>query len=622
MVTQPRYSPNKRARIRAFFAEGVDKCLLPWTIEALPTIVHISLFLFFTGLVVYLCNVNLTIFKLVLSWVSLCTALYWCITCMPIFRHDSPYHTPLSFVAWRIVTWTQFIVYRFLRWFNGSVRHRINASLLYRYKEEIYRQTFMRGMQKTFEETALNSPSEIDIRTFMWTFNCLGEDHDLERFFSGLPGFRSSKVVNDPLPSLTEEEKSKLFDGLHGLLDRTFSSDLLPTPVKNRRALICAKALDPEHTPNAFNILRTVLSEYQHRGPVATGIARVLRGWGNTNMNENDNLYAQFAVSKVIATTQPLDDSWYSLASDELGLPKGVLRAYAARGVSLKLAILIYMVRQQFSHFKKPSWRRYAPSSVLATVSNFDGTDTSPELQHEFCALWNQTVNVAQEGGDKAIAFFILGRIRNIFLALHKDTNSTPIEFSASTSDEDGILWEPSSYPVCKVPDHRAESTHHIHNDDVSTTMAHAISHDQILTFVRSVSNPGPPSSSIRGPLPVNDALTDALFLDNQITIQGSLQPIGQTTTESRRIPTTSLSPVTAFTTHRIVDHPSAPGPLPQSNAPVSPLGDIAVGRTDSTESSRAFSDNLNTRSSRSPTPVFDVILLAGLLSLSGRESI
>jgi hypothetical protein len=28
-ITQPRYSPHKRARIRAFFAEGVEKCLLP-----------------------------------------------------------------------------------------------------------------------------------------------------------------------------------------------------------------------------------------------------------------------------------------------------------------------------------------------------------------------------------------------------------------------------------------------------------------------------------------------------------------------------------------------------------------------------------------------------------------
>ncbi|KAH9071379.1 hypothetical protein EDB83DRAFT_2574369, partial [Lactarius deliciosus] len=57
-VTQPRYSLHKRARIRAFFFEGVDKFLLPWAVEALPTLLHISLFLFFGGISVFLWNVN------------------------------------------------------------------------------------------------------------------------------------------------------------------------------------------------------------------------------------------------------------------------------------------------------------------------------------------------------------------------------------------------------------------------------------------------------------------------------------------------------------------------------------------------------------------------------------
>jgi hypothetical protein len=113
-VTQPRYSPHKRARIRALFAEGVEKFLLPWAVEALPTMLHLSLFLFFAGLSVFLWNVNLTIFKLVLSWIGLCTALYGCITFIPVFRHDSPYHTPLSLPVWHFVTGIPFITFRAL----------------------------------------------------------------------------------------------------------------------------------------------------------------------------------------------------------------------------------------------------------------------------------------------------------------------------------------------------------------------------------------------------------------------------------------------------------------------------------------------------------------------------
>ncbi|KAH9057271.1 hypothetical protein EDB87DRAFT_1565550, partial [Lactarius vividus] len=53
-VTQPRYSPHKRARIRTFFFEGVEKYLLPWVVDALPALLHVSLYLFFAGLVVFL----------------------------------------------------------------------------------------------------------------------------------------------------------------------------------------------------------------------------------------------------------------------------------------------------------------------------------------------------------------------------------------------------------------------------------------------------------------------------------------------------------------------------------------------------------------------------------------
>ena len=80
-------------------------------------------------------------------------------------------------------------------------------------------------MQKTVEETALSSPSEIDTRAFRWTFDCSEEDHELEHFFFGIPGFRSSK--QSKILTLAEEGKQRLFKAMTGLLDRTFSSDLL-----------------------------------------------------------------------------------------------------------------------------------------------------------------------------------------------------------------------------------------------------------------------------------------------------------------------------------------------------------------------------------------------------------
>jgi Family of unknown function (DUF6535) len=97
-ATQPHLSLHKRARI-PFSAEGVEKSFLPFVVEALPTLIHISLSLFFAGLVVFLWHVNLTIYKMALSWVGVCAAFYRCITLVPIFCRDSPHYTLLMPLA-------------------------------------------------------------------------------------------------------------------------------------------------------------------------------------------------------------------------------------------------------------------------------------------------------------------------------------------------------------------------------------------------------------------------------------------------------------------------------------------------------------------------------------------
>ena len=502
--------------------------------------------------------------------------LYGCITCIPIFRHDSPYYTPLSLPVWHIVNGTPFFLYRFLRWFNDSVRDRMTAYFFYQDLENSCRKTLAQGMRRTAEENALKSPSEIDARAFMWTFDCLDEDHELERFFSGLPGFRTSKVVDDPLPSLTEEERWKLCEALRGLLDRTFSSDLLPASIKSRRALISAKAVDPEYMFNS-PILHAMLFKYQHSGPVATAIANI----ENTAI---DIPIAQFKILMIIIRRQPFDDSWYILASNVLGFPETSLRAHAADGDSLSLLILIHITRQQFTHFKKPTWNALVVAFNLVEASKFNAKDTSPELQHKFCALWNQIVNKVQDNRDRMMAFNILARIRNVYLALHQDTNSAPTRLSASTSDRDHILFEPSAYPLCEVPDHCPDPTR---------------------------------PSSTHPPLPVDETLTDALPLDNQISFPVSTQVIGKTITESHRISTTSLSPATVCTTHGIVVHSSTSDPPPETNTSVSRPYDVAVGHT---EFSHAPSEGLIVRSPLSPTQVPDAVLPTGLSLFSGRN--
>ena len=540
-VTQPRYSPHKRARIRAFFAEGVDKFLLPWAVEALPTMLHLSLFLFFAGLAVFLWNVNLTIFKLMLSWIGLCTALYGCITFIPVFCHDSPYHTPLSLPVWHFTQGIRYLTFRALEWIIiHSNRFSYDTYHRFRRLAESYRQSIAQGMQKMTEETAFNSPPEIDTRAFLWTFDCLDEDHELERFFAGLPGFRGSKMVKDPLPDLTTEQREKLFDTLIGLSDRTSSSDLLPEPVKTRRTVICGKALGPEDISqeSITRVLRRIVSG-DHYGLVkSVDIVHFVRGW-NDGDNEETVMITKAVVSSVVARAQRRDGLWFALAADVMGVPESVLRSHDTHRNDLSLAILIHVVHQQLSSFWEPYWPLYEFSKVLEAASKFDVLDTSPELQHEFCALWNEV----SRGAGYLCSKYLLRTIRNVYLTLHQHADCAPTEFSASTSDEDPILMRHSTYPLCNIPGHHPDSTTHIHDVSASTATPRSVLQDNAAldhTFPHDA-----PSQFVTTPVLADEITLDAPPIDNVLVLAPSSRA-HQTATESVRNSAASLDQTAA----------------------------------------------------------------------------
>ena len=105
----------KQARIHAFFAEGLDKSRLPLVVKLIPTFLHLSAFLFFAGLCVFL-QLEPQSIQCVVSCVGICVFTYLCIIIMPILRYDTPYHSPLSSFTWYI--WTA--CYSFYLPFYGS----------------------------------------------------------------------------------------------------------------------------------------------------------------------------------------------------------------------------------------------------------------------------------------------------------------------------------------------------------------------------------------------------------------------------------------------------------------------------------------------------------------------
>ena len=542
-------------------------------VEALPTLIHLSVSLFFAGLVVFLWNVDLTIFKVVLSWISVCTALYGCITLILIFRHDSPYYSPLTRLVQPVVVVILFVFTVLYVCLYGLV---VCCSLLFwercrglvRIVSHPY-SWFIRVMNLAFltpEEAVLKSSLEIDIRAFTWTFDCLDEDHELDRFFSGLPGFHNTRMLKEPLHGLEDREKLRLLEAAIGLLDRTLSSNVLPDQVKRQRVDICTNAIDLVVTPDAFLAIVLRFASEDRYGPAqSTEIVDFVKRW-NDREDQNTTL-VQAIFSIVVARVPRHDDSWFNLAFKELGIPETVLREYAAHGDSLSLAVLINVTRQQFTHIRNPSWPSKAISDVLRAASKFNTQDTSLELQHEFCALWNQIVRDAQKGSSK-IPEHVLGPIRTPYIALHQDTNSAPTQFSSTTGDSDINLWVPDTYPVCNISDH-------IHDNSASQTCIHDVLHDDAALSPASPASPVAPLFPLPVPLPIDNSLATAPLLGNSL-------PIHQTA-KSFCVSVTSPDQAAASAMRDTVTLGIAtPLPTPETSTSTPPLFSTSLSDSDS----------------------------------------
>ena len=584
-ATQTDYVLHRRAHTRAFYAEGVKKFLVPWVFEALPAMLHLSVFFFFAGLVVFLWKFDHTISQLVLSWVSLCTVLYGCATFVPIFRQDSPYSTPLTPLARYIFVAVSMVFVVIYIWFCFLAlccsRRRRPGHLLYGYL------TFWleRVLDITFvtPEEADKSSAEVDCRAFLWTLSRLDEDHELERFFSGLPGFYNSKALKKPLRYLTNQQMQKLMTRMVGFLDRSFSSDLLPDYVKRRRVDICANATDVM-PPQVFpEILHKLVSEDSDGyGPLqSTETVQFFRRRVDREGEDTAVVDAMFSI--ILARVQVHDDSWFTLASDDLGIPESILRSQAAHGDSLSFAILIHITRRQFIHLQNPSWPSDAISNVLEAASKFNVSNTSPELQHEFCALWNQMVNEARPDLRWQIASDILKPIRKVYIVLHQDTDSAPTRFSAATSDQNDILDYPSSYPLCKVAGHSPTDSH---NNPVPS-----------LTF--------PTSPDVSPSCHVHDILVTVPTLDNSYPIHQPANDI--------EISHTPLTPTNAGAIHTVA---SAPYPTPEtstSGVPPHPTTSPPASGFLQHHSDPMMPSGLSSLPSTTSNPVLDTITSTGL---------
>ena len=454
MAQPPRCSPDKRARMRAFFNNGIEEMRVLWAVELLPTLLHLALFLFFGGLAVFLFNIDLEVFIPVVSWIGLFVLVYGVITLLPIMRHDSPYNSPLSTLTWYLCAIISYATFKIF----ASITSNRFGDLLTNYhfgdSRDRYKNWISSDVEKIAEETALAAEQslKIDDQILNWTISTFGggDDNLLRSFFDAIPGFLDSKVVKLK-KDFPEPLRKKITEGLDGFIRRTWASNSVDDSEKVHRLNISMNLMNQINPFQVLVILRHVLYKHWDEVPQTVEMGHALAPWC-TASDELVSRDAQIIVARILVGVRERSDSWGTLAAKVFCLPEQDLQdRFDLHGDSVLLAILIRFTARYLGFDGN--------YLVLEALSELNITKTHRRLQHEFCRLWDEIVREAKKQGPRPRSTLvkILKSIRNLYIALHPKAKP---EFSAANNEYDPILLKASSYPSCDPDSHLPHSTH------------------------------------------------------------------------------------------------------------------------------------------------------------------
>ena len=441
-------TPLKRARIRTFFTKGTPGPYSSWgPANIFPAYLHLSLLLFIIGALIYLFNINRSVFYAVVGLVGWMTLHYVFATAMAFLDPEDLMHTPLSLLGLRIYLGISYMVFQVCSYIPPLHGVGDNTRRHYDDLSKHYSGGILKGKRRKAGEVASKPSSKIDSLILKRILLTLDEDGTLETFFDSIPGFCNSKLTVLPL---SFPIPTRLRQALNGFLNRTFSSNLVSESVRANRLIICLNAAHAALGPSAVSsILDKAPNGYWDEALQSVEIGHALRLWGH---GRDHDTKIRRIVARIIARVREHDDRWTMLVKEEFGVPDHVLRDSLPHGDSVLLSILIHASRQA-NHASSLT------SEILSPLSNFDIHNTLPGLQHEFCALWNEIAQEARNRGPSSTPTRILREIRHLYVALHQGTDAAPTAFSVSTDDSDRVLSRPWSYPFCNVDSHRPPST-------------------------------------------------------------------------------------------------------------------------------------------------------------------
>ncbi|KAF8270569.1 hypothetical protein EI94DRAFT_1798047 [Lactarius quietus] len=117
---QRRGAPIMRLLIRAYILDEVEKFVMSHAVEMMPLILHISVFLFFAGLIDFIFPIDKVVAFFALGCVTVFAFVYAILTLLPNLRLNSPYRTPLSGFTFFVLQFSALSLFTLVKAIEGT----------------------------------------------------------------------------------------------------------------------------------------------------------------------------------------------------------------------------------------------------------------------------------------------------------------------------------------------------------------------------------------------------------------------------------------------------------------------------------------------------------------------
>lgn len=429
------------------------------TIHALHTLLHLSVFFFFTGLIAVTADGGIFIVVAVNVYIFMPLVLYLRYSLTPYFEPHSLHSTPFSgFLLYLIA-----IPRIGLGLFRAMVRGGRFRDAFRDNNTPVDRGWLtLDSAVLEVEKLAETRSSALDIGAVSWLLNSLGQDQELEHFLAGIPGFYRSKRVEDPAQILRVLNTDRIPKAIIAFMDRSLSSELVTGVAEQKRIRVSLKAMiaDPYLLERTFHHALFSLDS-----AIFKSVDFVLLADQCTNDDVPDICFlAKCIVAVAISRLDSdsfSDDRWSGIIQRGLNWSESELSEHGQQRESIKLRNLVQIARELHSahpDYDDPSFRTIF-HNTLSAVRQLKVENASQELRREFCVLWNQMVvsmqDVRREPALRSNAMRILSLTRALYIPMHEGTESRCFAFLTSADDFDPTPQKTSSYPLCALSTHR-----------------------------------------------------------------------------------------------------------------------------------------------------------------------